>query len=479
MYSTNDLQKLVVMLNFLGIIAPGVYPQYSVVLGAGANAAPGVAGTLLASNGAAANPSFQTLATLGIQAALGYTPAHAGANIDITSLASPALAAATATTAPKGTNNTKVATTAFVVNHEAIPNILDFGGDNTGVSDNAVAFAAALAASPTDQAAIMFPPGTYAFASGISFTLPNNSSEVSIFGCGSENTKLVWAAGGGLTINFKNPSNSAHIRGLTLLTGTTATGNGLNFVQSSAVANPANSALSDITDVTIRGSDAYAGSKYWANGINLTSVSNVNFNGVTIVGTSTFLGRGLIVSGSASAIPVVFNFNGCTFNYLNVGAEYGAYSQGVTFNQCNFTAANTGILTSGSNLAQLTVTGCQFNCNNVGINEAINVPGSQIVGNLFIVPNTALGINLPAGGMYSVSANNFQGLSTANTNGIVVNNSTAAGIVTGNTFLGLTTGVNLQASCTNANVQSNAYTGCTNKVVNSGGASNTVGGGSL
>jgi hypothetical protein len=78
MYSTLDLQKLVQMLSYLGIVGPGSYPAHSVVLGAGASAAPNVAGTILASNGPSADPSFQALAALGI--------AHSGANSDITSL---------------------------------------------------------------------------------------------------------------------------------------------------------------------------------------------------------------------------------------------------------------------------------------------------------------------------------------------------------------------------------------------------------
>lgn len=86
MYGISDLQKLVEMLSYLGIIGPGSYPAHSVVLGAGAHADPGAAGALLASNGPSADPSFQSLAALGIQTALGYTPAHAGSNSDITSL---------------------------------------------------------------------------------------------------------------------------------------------------------------------------------------------------------------------------------------------------------------------------------------------------------------------------------------------------------------------------------------------------------
>lgn len=57
-------------------------PQYSIAVGGANNIfgfiSPGVAGTLLASNGASATPSYQTLSTLGI--------ANSGANSSITSL---------------------------------------------------------------------------------------------------------------------------------------------------------------------------------------------------------------------------------------------------------------------------------------------------------------------------------------------------------------------------------------------------------
>lgn len=81
----------------------------AVVIGEGSSqvnfAAPGVAGTLLASNGAAADPSFQT------QASLGIAP-----------LANPAFTGTpTAPTAAAHTNTTQLATTAFVETEFASP----------------------------------------------------------------------------------------------------------------------------------------------------------------------------------------------------------------------------------------------------------------------------------------------------------------------------------------------------------------------
>jgi hypothetical protein len=60
------------------------------------------------------NPIYSYLSAAAQRAAIGA--AASGANTDITSLAAPALGAATATTQAAGTNGTNVATTAFVQN---------------------------------------------------------------------------------------------------------------------------------------------------------------------------------------------------------------------------------------------------------------------------------------------------------------------------------------------------------------------------
>lgn len=96
----------------------------AVLIGEGSSqvnfAAPGAAGTLLASNGVAADPTFQTKTAL--------TIASSGANTDITSLNAPALGAATATTAAAGNSSTLVATTAFLTQ----PGPIGSGTANTG-----------------------------------------------------------------------------------------------------------------------------------------------------------------------------------------------------------------------------------------------------------------------------------------------------------------------------------------------------------
>lgn len=65
MWGQSDIQKLVPMLAYLGIPTSAV-PAHAVVLGGGTSVTPGATGTLFASNGAGADPSYQTLAALGI-----------------------------------------------------------------------------------------------------------------------------------------------------------------------------------------------------------------------------------------------------------------------------------------------------------------------------------------------------------------------------------------------------------------------------
>lgn len=530
MYSVSDLQKLVQMLAYLGIIGPGSYPPHSVVLGAGANAAPGAAGTLLASNGISVDPSFQTLAALGIQTALGYTPAHAGANsditsiiglttalainqggtgaitaalaraalgaaasganTDITSLNAPALGAATATTPARGTNTNEVATAAFVANHSPIPNILDFGGDPTGVSDNSSALAAALASGPTGRVAVYFPPGTYAFSAAFTYIFANSSASLTILGAGPDVTNLLWAAGGGLKINFLGPFNSVHLRDFSILTASVGTGNGLWLNQTnSSIAAPANSAASDVQNVTIRGSDGYVLADYWATALAITYVSNINFYNVFISGPApssggyTTAGNGALIQGISTANGVVYNFDGCTFNYIGIGLNLGAYVQGVAVQSCNFTGGQQGVGVGVGQAGndQLYIAGNQFNNAGYGVVTGTHFDNTLITGNLFIVPGGATGIYLQNYNSFSVSANAFNSAGGAGSNnGIVIDqiNGGIGGVVTGNSITGMTgNGVQLTANSQRVNVQSNAYIANGTNVLNSG-VGNTVGGGS-
>jgi hypothetical protein len=360
-------------------------------------------------------------------------------------------------------------------------NILTYGGSGNGVTANDTALTALLAAEPAGQKCAYFPPGKFVFASPVSYTMVNTIESVSIVGAGADKTELTWPSGNGITLNYIGPYNSAHVRDMTLSTGAIGGGTALNLNQTAAsIPNPANTALSDVTGVTVRGADGYVATDYWGNGIAVNGVSNVNFISDVFDGPATPAGNGLLVQGTAALPPVQFNVTACVFNWNSTGIQYGNYVQGINVSQSNFVGGSYGIASQSSlsNLDQLTVSGSQLNQLVADILENTSIPNTMIVSNEFIVQTNAIGISLPQGGIYSIIGNTIgKNPGATNTNGIVIANSTGPGIVSGNVFVGLTTGVNLQSTSSAVNVQSNSYAANGSNVVNSSGLNN-VGGGS-
>ncbi|MBN3812228.1 right-handed parallel beta-helix repeat-containing protein [Paraburkholderia sp. Ac-20347] len=334
-----------------------------------------------------------------------------------------------------------------------------------------------ISAGYTDNACIYFPPGTYLFSAGLNYTLPSSVASITIKGAGAGVSNLYWPGGGGLEIQYQSANNSAHLADLSIYTGASNYGNGLYLVQNSTIANPANTAQSDIINVTVSGKPDTGA--YWQKGISLIGVSNVNLFGVNVVGGGT-TGTGLYLYTTSSVPGVVYNVTSSTFNYLQYGLYYGPYVQGVSVSQCNFTGGLYGIYAPSGNTGtdQLYVAGTQFNVSGAAIYELTQVSNSDIVGNLFIVQNNSQGINLAQSGYYAIVGNSFNPNGGTNANAIVINNSISPGIITGNNIFGMgATGITLQSGSQYVNVQSNVYSGNGTNVVNSG-TNNTVGGGS-
>lgn len=431
--------------------------------------------------GTAANSgAFTTLSASGTVSGTGFTNLVA----PYAPLASPALTGTpTAPTAAVGTNTTQLATTAFIAKHEACININDYGGDPTGTNDNSTALNNAIAAAPVaNKICVIFGPGVYKFTANWAYTIAASSS-ITLIGTGQDVTNLTFPnASGGWTLTYSAITSSAHIRDMTFLAGGAfGATDGLTLTTSAAVSNPANSAISDVTNVTFRGSDGYSVTNHWTDGITVNSISNVNFYGINITGSSSAAGNGIQIKGSSTAIPVQFNISNSSFENNNIGLVYGTYTQGVTVSQCNFTGGAFGIVSPAGIVSpdQLGVFNSQFNNSTNAIQLNVNVPGSQIVGNMFIVTPTNTGaIQITNPGLYQIVGNQFQAASVTGTYGIqFATAGSAAGIISGNSFYRLGTGIILGASSTGVNVQSNAYTANTTNVSNSG-TGNTVGGGS-
>lgn len=387
----------------------------------------------------------------------------------------------TAPTAALGTNSIQLATTAFVAAHDPCINILDFGGNNSAGTNNDTALNSALAAaSSVLDACVYFPPGQYNFGANVTYTFPNRFSAVTIRGAGQETTQLIWAGGGGLTLNMDGTYTSFHVQDMTIVSGTSGSGVGLTLLQQAgAQTAPGNQAMSDVTRVAFRGSDGYAATKYWNTDISMSGVSQINFIGDNFYGPSPAAGIGVSLNGTAAAVATVENFTDCIFNQLSSGIVYGTDVQGVSVSQSNFTGDVNGISVPGGevNLDQLVFIGNQVEATSAGISAASYVPDALISGNLFIVPANALAVQLVPSGLFTIYGNSIHGLSTSNTNGFVIGSSNFGGVITGNSIYNILTGIFLQSTSSHVNVQSNFYNGVTTPVQNSG-TSNTVGGGS-
>jgi len=230
-----------------------------------------------------------------------------------------------------------------------VGNVLRYGADPMGVADSTLAIQAALNLAILINGTVVIPQGSYRLTSQIVATMPTATSSVSIIGAGAEGTRLTWAAGQGLQINYIAASNSVHVRDLSFLIGVVGTrpqrGLVLNQIADN-ISNPALTALSDVTNCVFRGSDGYGMTFHWQSGLYIQSVSNVNITNDNFSGANSpsTAGVGITLTGaSTTAIGVVYIVLGSTFTDLSLGIDYLSIVQGVTVSQSNFTGTLTAI----------------------------------------------------------------------------------------------------------------------------------------
>lgn len=368
-------------------------------------------------------------------------------------------------------------------------NLCWFGGFINSATDSSAALVAALAAGNA-----IFLPGPFTFTSAISYTFPNNTASLSIFGAGAKVSLLTWpTAASGFTLNFQGPLNSVHLHDFTMETGVTGTSGAAVTLNQAAPLGAENAwEQSDFTNVTIRGADGPDLTNYWGTGIAINGVSGVNFFNLKIDGQNVSstgyasVGVGVSTIGTSTIIPVLYNFTNCNFTYCGTGFVYGDWVQGVSFSQCNWTGGNIGIevpaSAAGTTLAQLALLGCQLNCLSYGIWTASAVAGVTVNGTTFyeLEPNS-VGIYLQITEGFSIVGNVFEGPGpAANTStGINIGSNPVnfGGIIMGNNFFRHDAAITLEVSSHLVNVQSNTYAQNTTDI-NNFGTSNTIGGGS-
>ncbi|MFM0387774.1 hypothetical protein [Paraburkholderia dipogonis] len=384
----------------------------------------------------------------------------------------------------------------------AVFNLTSYGGVGDGVTANDAALTALLAAAALTSAtriAIKIGPGKWKFTAGATLTVANTvGASISIVGEGQDITELYWPNGaGGLIINCPTPYQSFHIRDLSMTTGNIGLSQALSIFQNSTlVSGPANTAMSDVTRVTFRGSDGYAvnSGNLWSFAIHTTRLSNLNVDSCLFTGAAptsggySTAGTGVEIDGAATANSCVFNFINCTFNYLGTGITAQGGVQGVTLNSCNFTGCNYGFTTPVGTAGgdQLCVWGCQFNCGTYDIVTGTHFDNTLISGCLFIADSAGKTcVFLQSYNSFSLVGNAFDGTYMSNQIGVVCQNPDGGigGVISGNVFTGLTIAIQLTAASVRVNIQSNQYTTNTTNVLNQGTGTgtlaNTLGGGSL
>jgi hypothetical protein len=353
-----------------------------------------------------------------------------------------------------------------------VGNILRYGADPTGVADSSTAVQSALNVAIATNGVMFVPPGKYKCLSAISATMPSATASVSIFGSGAEGTQLIWPTGGGLAINYIGPFNSSHVRDIAFLCGVagTDTQRGLVLNQTGTIANPALTALSDVTNCVFRGSDGYGQAFYWQSALYIQSVSNVNIANCSYCGanTPTTAGIGVALIGTPTTIGVIYNLLGCTFTDLALGLDYLSNIQGVTVSQSNFTGPLTGIqvLSPATNCNELVVSGSQFACDGPGILTQAFIPNVLISGNTFFVGVTAsdTGIELGNAGNFAITGNIFGAPNATfitSNRGVSIDSTNASlpGVISGNVFQTMSVGINLGASSSFVSVQGNTFIG--------------------
>jgi pectate lyase-like protein len=367
--------------------------------------------------------------------------------------------------------------------------ITDFGGAGDNVTDNAAPLNRALTALTGTGGCIFFPPGKYRFNTAVSFNLPAGIFSVALVGSGQDATVLTWPnAAGGITFNYAGISSSVHVRDLSLTTGTANGGNALTLNLGVAIGNPAVSAVSDVYRVTIRGDDGYGLTDYWGISVNVSNVSNVQIENLTVYGTSTQLGIGINVNGllASSTFAVQVNLAKSTLQNLATGLLYGSFVQGITVDQSNFTFVTNGIGSPGAAsgaLVQLSVTNSQFNpgaaSGGTGIIMSTAIGSIQIANCMFVIGGTnQTAINLAQAKHFAITNNEIQGIGSTTSNGIVIGatQSSSPGVIAGNDifgFSGAASGIWLQAGSTLVNVYGNVFAANGTNITNSG-TNNTI-----
>jgi hypothetical protein len=186
-------------------------------------------------------------------------------------------------------------------------NVRDFGAMGDGVTDDAVAFQAAIAAAQTRSSPVYVPASPTAYLLGATLTLDG----VSMVGEGAGSTlKLALSSGSALQLMGNGPRLS-----------------GLRLLGPGVTSPPSGPADVDLSGVSLNGITVLSGTEA------------AILHGVELVACH----KGLVIEGGVAAIV------GCRFAFNRTGMELGAGAHGSVFlSRSDFHACTSGILAGGT-----------------------------------------------------------------------------------------------------------------------------------
>jgi hypothetical protein len=317
-----------------------------------------------------------------------------------------------------------------------------------GVTNNDAALQAALT-SIASGGIIFLPCGTYKITAGMALAVAAGK-HVSVKGAGADCVNIA-VSGAGLTcftFNYGSPASSVSLQDLTMTTDQAGGTAAIKLALAPAGAG-SNASVSDITNVTVRGSDGFGVTKYWSTGFIQSNVSNVNLYGYNYWGGTCSsnlcngVGASLAGSSGISSYAVATNVANSSFNNCSQGIFYGDWYQGLQVANTNFTGCQHGIIEIGSHtgvLGEMSVANSQFSTYVDSINFGSSIQGVNLSNNYFIIQPSTTAVVLSLTVNPVITANQFSGVNTTAV-GISLGGTTSGGIITGNTFSTLSVGV--------------------------------------
>ena len=307
------------------------------------------------------------------------------------------------------------------------------------------------------------------------FRYTNAVSSISFLGEGQDKTILYFPDSDGFSFEFNSLQHTAHIKGLSITTGTLTTRTAVKFNNTYPYFGTF-CAISDLTDVTFRGETGYSqGLTAWANCVDVNNVQNINFNNCLFQGSGVPSGTGINISSPGSGTFVspittatVFNIVNCNFTFLAIGLRYGENTQNVQISNTFFAQNNKSIFVpvNAGTLQGLTIDGCVFwqsASGGVSIETLTAIPQLIVTDNFFSVNDGSRSIVLTKSDNTIISGNAFFPDGSGNTAicaiDIIESNFGSLTLIDDNTFSSTTIGARLQDGAHGVKIGSNnSYT---------------------